>query len=137
MSRKCSRHAESLRIARQFNPQIRFHLGSAYALPFRDDSFDTVLCSEVLEHLEHPVDALRELNRVARRHIILTVPREPLWRIGNMARFKYWRALGNTPTHIQHWNPSSFRQMVQEQMPVTTVAVPVMWTMLLCEKKRS
>ena len=45
-------------------------------LPFSDDSVDLVLCAEVLEHL-HPRDleaAARELVRVARKHVLVTVP---------------------------------------------------------------
>ena len=41
-------------------------------LPFPDRSFDVVLCSEVLEHLVRPVEALAELLRVARKAVILT-----------------------------------------------------------------
>lgn len=41
-------------------------------LPFQDQSFDVVLCSEVLEHVEHPVETLLELCRVARKAVILT-----------------------------------------------------------------
>ena len=48
--------------------------GSVYDLPFKDEIFDTVLMSEVLEHLEHPLDALREVKRVCKSRIILTVP---------------------------------------------------------------
>lgn len=48
--------------------------GSIYALPFKENSFDTIVMSEVLEHLEHPADALRELVRVSRDRVIITVP---------------------------------------------------------------
>ena len=48
--------------------------GSVYDLPFKDEIFDTVVMSEVLEHLEHPLDALREVKRVCKSRIILTVP---------------------------------------------------------------
>jgi SAM-dependent methyltransferase len=41
-------------------------------LPFRDGAFDVVVSSEVLEHLVHPVDALAEMVRVARRAVVLT-----------------------------------------------------------------
>jgi SAM-dependent methyltransferase len=44
----------------------------ATRLPFPDGAFDVVLCSEVLEHLEFPIEALLELERVARRAVVLT-----------------------------------------------------------------
>lgn len=43
-------------------------------LDFEDNSFDTVVCSEVLEHLEDPEKALKELVRVTRKRVIITVP---------------------------------------------------------------
>jgi SAM-dependent methyltransferase len=51
-------------------------LADADALPFGDRSFDLAICSEVLEHLPGPVleGAFRELQRVARREILLSVP---------------------------------------------------------------
>jgi hypothetical protein len=41
-------------------------------LPFPDAAFDVVVCTEVLEHLVRPVEAIAELMRVARRYVILT-----------------------------------------------------------------
>lgn len=46
-------------------------------LPFADKSFDTIVCVEVLEHLER-ADALKaigEFERIARRRVVVTVPR--------------------------------------------------------------
>ncbi len=47
-------------------PQRTFSLASASALrlPFADDTFDKVICSEVLEHIEDYPAALREIDRV-------------------------------------------------------------------------
>ncbi len=74
--------------------------GAAYAsadhLPFGDRSFDLVVCVEVLEHLETPGLALREIARVSKGHVILSVPREPLWRLLNMVRGAYIGVIGGT-----------------------------------------
>ena len=126
-------HGQSLAIARAFNPGLCFVQGSVYHLPVRDNAYDLVLCTEVLEHLERPEAALRELVRVSRKHILLTVPREPLWRMANMVRGKYWGSWGNTPSHIQHWTPGAFRSLVEGHVRVVAMKVPLMWTMLLCE----
>jgi 2-polyprenyl-3-methyl-5-hydroxy-6-metoxy-1,4-benzoquinol methylase len=47
---------------------------NAEEMGFADKSFDTVLLFEVLEHLRNPEKALREIIRVARRNLILSVP---------------------------------------------------------------
>jgi SAM-dependent methyltransferase len=51
-------------------------VSDAYAIPLEDDSFDTILLTEVLEHLERPQDALAECARLLRPrgHLILTTP---------------------------------------------------------------
>ncbi|HZJ28201.1 MAG TPA: methyltransferase type 11, partial [Acidimicrobiia bacterium] len=61
------------------------------------------------------------------------VPREPLWRVANMARGKYWRDLGNTPGHIQHWGRRSFAARVACHFDIVSVASPPPWTMVSAE----
>ncbi|WP_342677064.1 class I SAM-dependent methyltransferase [Methanofollis sp. UBA420] len=52
---------------------IQVH-GSLYQLPIKDSAFDTVILSEVLEHLEHPIYALKEIARVSKERILISVP---------------------------------------------------------------
>jgi ubiquinone/menaquinone biosynthesis C-methylase UbiE len=99
-------------------------------LPFGDAGFDLVLAIEVLEHVPDPAAALRELRRVARGDVVFSVPREPIWRVANLARGKYWGDLGNTPGHIQHWSRSAFVRQVGAHFDVTTVHSPTPWTMV-------
>ena len=98
-------------------------------LPFPDRSFDLVLAIEVLEHVGDPDAALRELRRVARDLVVVSVPREPLWRVLNMARGKYWRDLGNTPGHCNHWSRRGLVELLGRHLVVEQVRSPLPWTM--------
>lgn len=96
--------------------QHEFQTADITALPFEDLSFDAAICLEVLEHLPHPERALAELERVARRGLVLSVPHEPWFQLGSLARGKYLATLGNHPEHIQHWNPASFRRFIRANL---------------------
>ena len=54
----------------------KFVLGNSYKLPFKDDEFDLIVCSEVLEHLHEYNDALKEIKRVLkpRGYFLASVP---------------------------------------------------------------
>jgi len=100
------------------------------ALPFADGTFDLVLAIEVLEHVPDPAAALDELARVSAADVVLSVPREPVWRVANLARGKYVKALGNTPGHIQHWSRRAFTALVASRFTVTGARRPFPWTMV-------
>ncbi len=125
--------AESLAIARKALPgRVQLRQGDVQQLPYDDDRFDLVLGTEVLEHVDDPSRALREMARVARRHLILSVPREPLWRMLNVLRGKYLRHLGNTDGHLNHWSGHGFRRFCAREVEVLEQRSPVPWTFLLC-----
>ena len=63
--------------AKLLQPGVSFIVGDIMNLPFRDNSFDTVLASETLEHLTQPGLAALELMRVTRNQTIVSVPNEP------------------------------------------------------------
>ena len=107
--------------------------GDASHLPFRDSSVEVVTCLEVLEHLPRPEEALAELARVCGRCVVLSVPNEPWFRIGNLARLKNLRELGNGPGHIQHWSAQSFARLVASHFQVKEVTTSLPWTIVLGE----
>jgi len=80
---------------------------------YKDNQFDLVICCEVLEHLKNPSKALRELKRISKKYVIVSVPNEPIWRILNMVRGKYLSDFGNTPGHLNHWNIFSFSRFIK------------------------
>ncbi len=92
---------------------------------------DLVVCCEVLEHLDDPQAGLDVLAGLSRRYVLVSVPREPLWRVLNLARGRYLAALGNTPGHVQHWSRHGFLAMLRTRLDIVAVASPLPWTMVL------
>ena len=109
---------------------LSFRPGSAYELPFAEGSFELVCALEVLEHLERPADGLAELARVASRALLLSVPREPLWRALNVISLRYVRDLGNTPGHVNHWSRGDFIRFTSQAGEVAAVRTPLPWTIV-------
>jgi SAM-dependent methyltransferase len=113
-------------------PGIGYVARSIYDLEPASDRADLIICCEVLEHLERPAEALAALRALGATAYIFSVPREPLWRILNLARGQYFGALGNTPGHLQHWSRRSFVRFLETSgFQVTACQHPLPWTMVL------
>jgi SAM-dependent methyltransferase len=117
--------------AKRSAPNLEYRAMAAENLPFADSEFDVATAIEVLEHVPDPEHTLAEMARCAERHLIVSVPREPLWRMLNMARGAYWRSLGNTPGHLNHWSKRSFESLLSRHGKVIEARSPFPWTMLL------
>ena len=70
----------------------------------------------MLEHLEDPAAALAELQRVAGYAVLLTVPDEPWFCMGNLLVCKHVRRFGNPPGHINHWTYRKFLSYVRSHI---------------------
>ena len=112
-------------------PNLEFRPEEATSLSFADDEFDLATAIEVLEHVPEPESTLAEMARVARRRLLVSVPREPLWRGLNVARGAYWGSLGNTPGHVNHWSKRAFVELLERYGSVEETRSPFPWTMLL------
>ena len=110
---------------------LEFRAEEATQLSFRDDEFDLASAIEVLEHVPEPEATVAEMARVARRHLLVSVPREPLWRGLNMARGAYLRDLGNTPGHVNHWSKRAFVSLLSRYGTVEEARSPFPWTIVL------
>lgn len=110
---------------------LEYRVMKAESLPFADNEFDMATAIEVLEHVPDPEDTLCEMQRCAARWLLVSVPREPLWRATNMARGAYWKSLGNTPGHVNHWSSGAFRRLLSQYGEVVELRRPFPWTMCL------
>jgi len=112
-------------------PNLEYRTLDGGEIPFAAGEFDMVSAIEVLEHVPDPQLTLHEMSRCAQRHLLVSVPREPLWRTLNVARGAYWSQLGNTPGHLNHWSRRSFIQLLRGHGEIAEVRSPFPWTMLL------
>jgi 2-polyprenyl-3-methyl-5-hydroxy-6-metoxy-1,4-benzoquinol methylase len=66
--------------ARRTAPNLEYRVMKAEHLPFADGEFEVATAIEVLEHVPDPAHTLAEMARVASGWLLVSVPREPLWR---------------------------------------------------------
>lgn len=124
-------------VAQKLNPDVTVIQEDVYKLLHKDKTFDVVFLLEVLEHLDYPDKALKEIRRVLKDDgvLILGVPREPLWRSLNMARGKYLKDFGNTTGHLNHWSTRGLIRFMNENFGhVVTKKNPLPWTIVLAIK---
>jgi 2-polyprenyl-3-methyl-5-hydroxy-6-metoxy-1,4-benzoquinol methylase len=107
--------------AKRERPNLEFRAEEATRLSFADDEFDLATAIEVLEHVPEPEATLAEMARVSSGHLLVSVPREPLWR----------GSLGNTPGHVNHWSKRGFVSLLSRYGTVEEARSPFPWTMLL------
>jgi len=125
----------SIRLAKKLYPGLNIKKGDIYDLQYRDNSFDMVICTEVLEHLKDPQKALRELARVTSKYVLFSVPNEPIFTLANLMRGKYLKTLGNHPGHINHWTQHAFKKYLRKNgFKISTSKTPFPWTLVLARK---
>jgi 2-polyprenyl-3-methyl-5-hydroxy-6-metoxy-1,4-benzoquinol methylase len=123
---------EARRRAAAAGLEVSYRAAPIESLDPARDSAELIVCCEVLEHLDDAEAGLETLAGLARPWLLVSVPREPLWRALNLARVKYVRELGNTPGHLGHWSRSAFVDFLRARVEVVSVHSPLPWTMALC-----
>ena len=122
-----------LRAAGDRLPRLVGAVADAGALPVRDASFDTVTCLEVLEHLEPVEPAVVELARITRGRCVVSVPYEPFFRLGNLARGKNPKLIGNDPEHVQQFSPRRLATVLEAHFASVETRVAFPWVVAVAE----
>ena len=126
---------DAILLGKKLFPNLTFRQGSVYELPYKNNSFDLVVCTEVLEHLEESEKALKEMLRISKKYLIISVPNEPFFMLCNFLRGKNLSRLGDDPGHINHWNPLSLkRYLTQNKVTIKKLNLPFPWITILGEK---
>lgn len=120
---------EAIYIGKKQYPELNLKEGNIYKLDYKDNSLDLVICTEVLEHLENPEKALRELLRVSKKYLIISVPNEPFFYLFN---YTQW---GKDIGHINKWTSRGFTKLVKRQkVKILKIHTPFPWTMVFAKK---
>lgn len=123
---------DAIFLGKKTYPGLKLSKGDIYSLPYPDKSFDLVVCTEVLEHLEFPEKAVREICRVTGKYVLFSVPNEPFFQLSNFLRGKYLPTLGNHPEHINHWSTKAFELLLRKnKVRIIAKKHPFPWTIIL------
>ena len=123
---------KALSYARYINRKAYFIVGNVYSIPMKAHSYDLVLCTEVLEHLDSPLEALQEIKRISKRYCLLSVPNEPSFRGLSLLRGNYIGRLGKHPEHVHTFSSAQFLQLLDGFL-IRKVKKPFPWIVVLCE----
>ncbi|MGD8666864.1 MAG: class I SAM-dependent methyltransferase, partial [Desulfobacterales bacterium] len=127
---------DRVRFAKDHFPYATYFSADINQLIFREHTFDYIIATEIFEHLPAPHVAIEELRRIAKRgaYLLVSVPYEPFFHWGNLARGKYWGRMGRTPTHVNYWNRTQFRQFLGQHVSVEKEfsAATFPWLLYLC-----
>lgn len=126
---------DAIEIGRKIYPKLTLKEGTVYNLPYKENSFDLVICTEVLEHLDDPLKAVNEIKRVSSKYVLFSVPNEPFFIMANFLRGKYVKRFGNHPEHINHWTAAGFKSFLRKQgLTVVKSRYPFAWSIVLVRK---
>ena len=123
-----------LNYAKKFNnlPNIRYEKKD---LSYKfNRKFDLVIITEVLEHLPNPEESLKKTKRLSKKFILITVPNEPFFRIGNLLALKYAKRLGNTPGHLHNWSKNQLYKILTKLNFTFKIKTSTFWNIAIIKK---
>lgn len=80
---------------------------------------------------------MAELARVCRDGVIVSVPWEPWFRLGNLARGKNVSRWGNDPEHIGAFGPASLKRLLSRSFADVTITRRLPWLLAVATGPRS
>lgn len=127
---------KAIRYAKQNNyaNNITYNRGDISNLSHHKHAFDLVVCNEVLEHLTGYKQALANLCQSSSKYVLISIPNEPWFQLGNFLRLKYLKNLGNHPQHVNHWTKAQFKNLLSQYGQVVSIKTSSFWNIGLLYK---
>jgi len=127
--------ADSLQVAKQALPQNKFYQGSIMNMPISDKQYDLVMSLEVLEHVDDPEAALREIQKRAAKYCLISVPLEPYFSMGNLITGSNIKRWGKDPEHINFWSRKDIVNLIAKYFDIQDSKVSFPWTIVVGRSK--
>lgn len=104
--------SENIKICKSHN--LNVYDGSVYKLPLDDSSVDCVLFIEVIEHLEHPEIAIREISRILKSDgkLIMLFPYDSVFKLARLLTLKFKEAIYNAG-HVKQWTSGEAKNLLE------------------------
>jgi hypothetical protein len=117
-------------------PHAQPLVGDVTRLPAGDGSVPWATSIEVLEHLPTPELLVQELARVCEVGVIVSVPWEPWFKLGNLGRGKNVARWGNDPEHLQAFGPRSLAALLRGSFGRVAVHRCLPWLLAVATEPR-
>jgi len=127
---------QALAVAAALNPQASYLAGDGRRLPFAADSFDALVCLEVMEHLTDYPALIREAARVTAGPCIFSVPAWPFYQGANFFAGHNWSRMGEHPGHVVSFTRGKLRRDLAAVFEKVEVRLAFPWLLARCEGKR-
>jgi len=115
---------EALKRGRKLYTNVDFVQASAYEMPFKNSTFDTAIMIDVIEHLEYPERALKEIKRLLQEggYLILQTPNYPAKRVYDFVNYinpRGWRkSFADDPTHVSKFSWKGIEKLVRQNFVI-------------------
>ncbi len=121
----------------QRNLDPKFHAISLFDLTPQIAAEELVICCEVLEHVPDTTKAISVLKSIASPYLLVSVPREPIWRPFSTSRGGNIWPIWATHPDTSSTGPRHLISMLRSSFEIVEVRKPLPWTIILCRNKQS
>jgi len=127
-----SRHKVAIARASIRNPNVQFHCVDSLELNSDLGTGGFGICLLVLEHLNNPEILVQQIRRSGTRRAILSVAKEPSFRIGSLCRALYWRHLANHLEPVQAFWKKGFLRILSDHFSDVRIKTSLPWLLGFC-----
>lgn len=128
---------EKIHFSQNIFPDTKYMLQDTQSIEKNGDIFDLVVCTEVLEHLDHPEDMLTVCKNLSTKYVLISVPSEPYFSMASLITWKNISRRGTTPDHKKKYNKKSLSRFLHMHLSWREITVSTRWFWLLAYCKKN